>query len=63
MKNGTLLSANVQDRIGPTPTPLIKVELEEFNTTQIIKVKIRKKASQATPETYKMNMSTFDYGQ
>ena len=47
----------------PTPIPLAKVETEELHATHTIKVNIRRNPSQATLETYKINMSTFDGSQ
>ena len=38
MKNVLWLSADVQARIETTPTPLVKVDLEELHATQITKV-------------------------
>ena len=63
MKNGPWLSADVQARIEPPYIPTIKVELEELHATHIINVNIQINPSQATLETYKMNMSTFNNGQ
>ena len=63
MKNGPWISAYVQACIETHKTPLIKAELEELHATHIIKVNIRRNPSQATSETYNMNISTFDDGQ
>ena len=63
MNNEPWLSADVQACIEPPLIPLTKVKLEELHATNIIKVKIQRNPSQATLETYKMNMSTFNKGQ
>ena len=63
MKNGPWLRSNVQACIETPQIPLIKVDLQELHATNIIKVKIQRTPSQATSETYKMNMSTFNEGQ
>ena len=60
MKNDPWISTDVQARIEPPPTSLIKVGLEELHATHIIKVKMRKNPSQDISETYNMNMYTFN---
>ena len=57
---GPWLNADIQARIEPPLVPLTKAELEEKKSKNIIKVKIWRNPSQATSETYKFNMSTFD---
>ena len=63
MKNVQCLSTDVQVCIEPPPIHFIKAEMEEINATHIIKVEFWRKPSQATLETYKINISTFDNGQ
>ena len=64
MKNVvTWLSADIQARIKPPPIPIIKLEVDDERTTNIIKVKMRRNPSSAASKTYSINMNTFDYGQ
>ena len=62
-KNGPWVSADVQAHIETPPRPLTNVDLEEHHRAHIIKVKIQINPSQCTSETYKINMSTFNYVQ
>ena len=62
MKNVPWISADVQACIEPPLIPLIKVELEELHATHIIRVEIQINPSQATPERYKLNISTYHNG-
>ena len=45
--SGPWFSADIQARIEPPMIPPIKEELEEYKPSNIIKVKIREKTSQA----------------
>ena len=63
IKNVPWISADVQAHIDPPPTPPIKVDLDKLRTTNALRVDIWRNPSQATSETYKINMSTFDDGQ
>ena len=60
---GIWLSADMQARIEPPPITLIKLEVDDDRTTNIIKVKMRRNPSPPTSETYSINMNTFEYGQ
>ena len=53
------ISADVQARTEPPPILLVKVELEEERSRNIIKVKMRRKPTLATSETYNINMYIF----
>ena len=63
MKNAPCLSADLQACTETPPIYLNKVELYELHATHIINVEIWRNPSEATSETYKINMSTFDDGQ
>ena len=63
MKNGQWLGPYLKSCIETHLIPLIKVEPEELHATHIIKVKFQIHPSQATLETYKINISTFNDGQ
>ena len=60
MHNGPWLSADVKARIETPLTTLVEADLEEQKATNIIKVDIWRNPSQATLETYKVNMYTFN---
>ena len=60
---GIWLSADMQARIEPPPITLIKLEVDDDRTTNIIKVKMRRNPSSAASEMYNVNMNTFDDGQ
>ena len=60
INNGPWFIADVQAHIDRPPIPLINIYLEELHATNIINVKIWRKPSQATSETYKANMFKFD---
>ena len=63
MKNGQCISANVQARIMTPPIPLVKLEIYEDLSTHIIKVKNWINLTSTMLDTYKINMSTLNYGQ
>ena len=63
MNNVGCISADMQSRIKPLSIPLIKVEVYDYCTTHIIKVKILRNSSSAASETYNVNMNTFYDGQ
>ena len=63
MKNVGWISADMQARIEPLPIPLIKLEVDDYCTTHIIKVKMRRNPSSAASEKYNVNMNTFNDGQ
>ena len=60
MNKGPWLSSDVQSRIEPPLITLIEVDLEEHKTTNTTRDGIQRKPLQATLETYKVNISTFD---
>ena len=63
MKNAGWISADILTHINPQPIPLIKVELDDYCTTHIIKVKMLRNPSSAASEMYNVNMNMFDDGQ
>ena len=64
MKNvGTWISADTQARIETPPIPLIKLEVDDESTNQIIKVNMRRQQSSVACKTYNINMKIFDNGQ
>ena len=60
MKNAGWLSADMQAHIEPPPIPIIKLEVNDYRTTHIIKVKMRRNPSAAVSKTYNVNMNMFD---
>ena len=63
MRNIKWLKPDVQVCIEPPPTPLVNMEAKEMHATYIIKVEVWINPSQSTSETYKINISTLEYGQ
>ena len=61
--NTARLSEEVQARIDPPPTPIIKAAIEDVNTCNIIKIKMCQNPSAADSETYEINIDAFKNGQ
>ena len=60
---GIRINAEIQARIEPPPTPLIKLEVDDDCTTHIIKVNMRRNQLSAASVKYNVNMNTFNDGQ
>ena len=60
MNNVGWLSTDMQARIDPLPIPLIKVEVDYYFTTHIIKVKIHRNPSSAASKTFNVNINKFN---
>ena len=57
---GTWLRADVQAHIEPFTIPLIKLEVDNEHTTNIIKVKIHRNPSSAASEMHNIKINTFN---
>ena len=63
MNNVGWISSYMQARIEPPLISLVKLEVDYYCTTHIIKVKMQRNTSSAASEMYNVNMNTFDDGQ
>ena len=61
--NANWLSSDIHAHIEPQINTLIKVELGEERTINIIKFKMRRNPTSAISETYNINISMFEDGQ
>ena len=59
--NNRWLNSDVQARIDPSPTPLIKVTNGKTEETDIINIMMRQDPASATSETYDLKVQTFEY--
>ena len=60
--NSKWIYADVQARIEPPPTPLIKATNVNTEETDIINIKMHQDPASATSDTYELKVQTFENG-